>query len=115
MFSVFSVYSSLWFGLCWFQIMGFSCLPACTLPVPMTISTGSPIEAHHMWPAYTSSLQMALIQYQRKRTIMRSHTSDQDHLQSRHTADISKANRALQKEKPWRPSIFTSMFSCFGK
>ncbi|KAL6463743.1 hypothetical protein MHYP_G00281340 [Metynnis hypsauchen] len=35
------------------------------MPVAMTMSTGSPTEAFHlMWPAYNSSLQMALIQYQ---------------------------------------------------
>ncbi|KAL6463569.1 hypothetical protein MHYP_G00279600 [Metynnis hypsauchen] len=63
----------------------------------MTISAGSPTEAHHMWPAYTSSLQMALIPCQKfkKDNNDRSHTSDQDHLQSRCTADI----RRLQKSR----------------
>ncbi|XP_036419161.1 uncharacterized protein LOC118802842 [Colossoma macropomum] len=45
-----------------------------------------------------------------------SHTSDQDHLQSRRTADMSGSISATsRKEKPRRASIFTRMFSCFRK
>ncbi|XP_036446201.1 uncharacterized protein LOC118821610 [Colossoma macropomum] len=43
-------------------------------------------------------------------------SSDQDRLQSRRTADMSGADSATsKKEKPWRTSIFTRMFSYFRK